>query len=94
VPASLPAVAALFRETAETETHWISALQETDLDREMTTQFIPGRTFSVAQGLMQVCLHTQGHRAQCAVKLRALGGKPPSMDFIGWVKERPNPDWA
>jgi len=52
------------------------------------TPFLPGSHFSVAQALTQVCLHSQGHRAQCATRLRLLGGTPPATDFILWVKDR------
>jgi len=94
VPESLQAVAILYRETHELETSWVSGLQNPDLDRLVVTSFIPDQSFSVAQGLMQVCLHSHGHRAQCAKKLRALGGTPPPTDFVVWLKERPAPDWS
>jgi uncharacterized damage-inducible protein DinB len=43
---------------------------------------------------MQICLHSQGHRAQCASKLRALGGVPPVLDYVLWIKtDRPAPAW-
>ena len=94
VPESLQAVATLYRETHELETQWVSGLKNPDLDRVVVTPFIRDRSFSVAQALMQVCLHSHGHRAQCAAKLRALGGNPPPTDFILWLKERPAPDWS
>jgi len=72
---------------------WISQIQEADLARKLETPFIPGCSFSVAEGMMQVCMHSQGHRSQCATRLRLLGGTPPAMDFILWLKERPKPDW-
>ena len=50
-------------------------------------------SFSVAQALMQVCLHSHGHRAQCSMRLRLLGGTPPAMDFVHWLGERPTVDW-
>ena len=40
-----------------------------------------------------VCMHSHGHRSQCATKLRALGGEPPRLDFILWLKDRPAPVW-
>ena len=43
--------------------------------------------------MMQVAMHSLGHRAQCATRLRALGGNPPNTDFILWLKERPAADW-
>jgi uncharacterized damage-inducible protein DinB len=43
--------------------------------------------------MMQVVMHSQGHRSQCATRLRQLGGTPPAMDFVLWLKERPEPEW-
>jgi uncharacterized damage-inducible protein DinB len=59
----------------------------------LETPFIPGRSFSVAQALTQVCFHSHGHRAQCSMRLRLLGGTPPAMDFLHWLGERPTADW-
>lgn len=93
LPESLEAVSVLYRETHAQEARWISQLQEDDLARTLETPFIPGLSCSVAQAMMQVCLHTQGHRAQCATLFRSLGGEPPTLDFILWLRERPSPDW-
>ncbi|HLJ47179.1 MAG TPA: DinB family protein [Bryobacteraceae bacterium] len=89
VPESLGVLAEAYRETHELESRWIGGLQAAELDRLVQTPFIPGRSLSLAQALMQVCLHSHGHRAQCAAKLRALEGDPPPMDFIVWLKDRP-----
>jgi len=59
-----------FRKTHDRELAWISGAQQSDLDRELETPFMPGRKFSLAQAVIQVCLHSQGHRAQCAGRLR------------------------
>jgi len=93
VPESLEAIAAQYRETHAQEMEWVSQVQEPELTRVVETPFIPGHTYSVAQALIQVCMHSHGHRAQCASRLRLLGGTPPNMDFILWLKERPSPDW-
>lgn len=93
VPESLVTVASQYRETHEQELEWIFRIQESDLDRRLETPFISGSTFSVAEAMMQVCLHSHGHRAQCATRLRLLGGTPPATDFVLWLKERPRPDW-
>jgi uncharacterized damage-inducible protein DinB len=93
VPESLGGVAALYRDTQVEEHEWIFRLQESDLSRTLETPFLPGRSFSVAEAQMQVCLHSQGHRAQCAVRLRLLGGVPRGTDYIFWLKDRPVPDW-
>jgi uncharacterized damage-inducible protein DinB len=93
VPESLQAFAILYRETHELEMQWLTDLQDSAMDRVVVTPFIPDRSFSVAQALMQVSLRSQGHRAQCAAKLRAFGGNPPPTDFIVWLKEGPAPNW-
>jgi len=43
--------------------------------------------FSVAQAVMQVCLASGTMRG--AIEGAALGGVPPSMDFVVQLKERP-----
>jgi uncharacterized damage-inducible protein DinB len=93
VPESLEAIAARYRETHTQELDWWSRFRESDLTRTLETRFIPGHQYSIAQAAMQVCMHSHGHRAQCATRLRLLGGTPPAMDFVLWLKERPAPDW-
>jgi|SRR5690242_175835 len=93
VPESLEAIAARYRETHTQELEWWSQLRESELARTLETRFIPGHQYSIAQAAMQVCMHSHGHRAQCATRLRLLGGTPPAMDFVLWLKERPAPDW-
>src|SRR5712671_474482 len=58
LPESLEAIAEQDRETHALELEWISSAQEPDLARMLETVFIPGRRFSVAQALTQVCLHS------------------------------------
>lgn len=94
MPDSFEAIAARYQETHLLESEWISQAREPDLARMVKTPFLPERSFSIAQAIMQVCMHTHGHRAQCATRLRLLGGTPPAMDFILWLKDRPAPDWS
>jgi uncharacterized damage-inducible protein DinB len=43
----------------------------------------------------QVVLHSQGHRAQNALRLRQLGGAAPLTDYIVWILAgRPTPLWT
>jgi uncharacterized damage-inducible protein DinB len=42
---------------------------------------------------MQVALHGQNHRGQSLTRLRELGGKPPTLDYIIWIKSRPGAAW-
>lgn len=93
IPESIAEMTALYAKTYVLELDWISRLQEPDLARTLETPFLPGSIFSIPEALLQVCMHSHGHRAQCASRLRLLGGTPPAMDFIGWLKERPEPEW-
>ncbi|MGD1090943.1 MAG: DinB family protein [Bryobacteraceae bacterium] len=93
-PDSIGDVAAQYKETHAQELEWISKLHEPDLDRRLETPFLPGRTFSVAQAVTQVCMHSHGHRAQCAAMLRQLGVTPPATDFIAWLAERREAEWS
>jgi len=90
---SLDALVRRFRETHDQEMAWLGAAAETQLSRTIESPLIPGGQCSAAQGLLQVCLHSHGHRAQCAKMLRRFGCTPPPTDFILWLVERPAPAW-
>jgi uncharacterized damage-inducible protein DinB len=90
IPESLDGISARYAETSALELDWMARLNESDLSQTVQTSFMPGQEFSVAQGIMQVCLHSHGHRAQSAIRLKALGGTAPAMDFILRLKDRPS----
>jgi len=79
--------------TLAAEAAWLATATEADLARVLVDPRIPGGSCSVGQAFMQVCLHSHGHRAQCAKLLRAHGAVPPMTDFILWVADRPEPQW-
>ena len=93
VPATLDEIITGYKETQELENVWLKELEESDLIRTVESPFLANRKVAVSEGLMQVCLHSQWHRAQCAMRFRMLGGEPPSLDYILWVKERRDPVW-
>ena len=80
--------------TQEQESTWLATATEADLARMLESPLIPGGKCSVAQALMQVCMHSHGHRAQCAKLFRRDGGVPPKTDFILWLASRPTAEWA
>jgi uncharacterized damage-inducible protein DinB len=84
---------ASFRATHERETTWLAGATDAALSRPLESALIPGGRCLVSDALLQVCLHSQGHRAQCAKMLRALGGTPPATDFILWRIDRRTPAW-
>lgn len=93
VPDGLDSVTILYRQTQRDELEWISSITGADLSRRVETHYLPGQSFAVPEALMQVCMHSQGHRSQCAARLRSLGGTPPTLDFLLWLKDRPAPAW-
>jgi uncharacterized damage-inducible protein DinB len=91
VPGNLAGIIERFRETEQLESDWLSKASEKDLERTLETRSSRlGIDASVKEALLQICMHTQGHRSQCAARLRALGGTPPGTDFILWIKEKNN----
>jgi uncharacterized damage-inducible protein DinB len=94
VPTTLAGVIDQFRETHGAELTWLDDLSERALERVVESSYFPGRRISVAEAMMQVCLHSHGHRAQAATRLRGLGGAPPVMDYVTWLADRPVADWG
>ena len=94
VPATLEEIIERFRATQMQELVWLDQLKASDLARVLESPYFPGRQVTVGEALTQVCLHSQGHRAQCATRLRTLGGEPPATDYILWLKDRPLPAWV
>lgn len=77
-----------YRRTHAEESAWLESATEADLQAIVENPQIPGGRCSVAHALIQVCLHSHGHRAQCAKLLRRHGSVPPRSDFILWLTER------
>ena len=91
---SFDALIQRYRSTQEQESTWLAAATEADLARVLESPLIPGGKCSVSQALTQVCMHSHGHRAQCARLFRRHGGVPPTTDFILWLARRPPAEWA
>jgi hypothetical protein len=92
-PASLDGLIIRYRSTQDQEAVWLANAVEEELMRPLRSPSIPGGKCSVSQALIQVCMHSHGHRAQCAKLLRRIGGVPPIMDFIHWLANRPAAVW-
>jgi|SRR4051812_1463450 len=92
-PDSLDPLIESYKETATLELAWLSRCDDAELNRQLVTAWLPGKSFTVSQAVMQICLHSHGHRSQSASRLRSLGATPPPTDYILWVRDRPSPDW-
>ena len=59
-----------YASTQSQEIEWLASATEDDLRGILEDPLIPHGKCSVSQAFMQVCLHSHGHRAQCAKLLR------------------------
>jgi uncharacterized damage-inducible protein DinB len=75
-----------FREAHAAEEAFIQPLTEADLARPFEMPFFK-TNFTLLEGMTQCILHSQNHRGQCLTRLRELGAKPPTLDYILWVKD-------
>jgi uncharacterized damage-inducible protein DinB len=82
---SFDALIQRYGSTQAQEAMWLDAATEADLARILEDALIPNGRCSVSHAFMQVCMHSHGHRAQCAKLLRRHGGVPPPTDFILWL---------
>jgi uncharacterized damage-inducible protein DinB len=49
---------------------------------------------TLGESALQVAMHSHYHRGQINARLRAVGGEPPTVDYITWVwLDRPAPVW-
>ena len=46
---------------------------------------MPPRAPTLAETILQVASHSTYHRGQVNLRLRALGGVPPLVDYIAWI---------
>jgi uncharacterized damage-inducible protein DinB len=90
---SFDALVQRFARTQAQESAWLDTAAAADLERSLKSPLIPNGECSIAQAFMQVCLHSHGHRAQCAKLLRRHAATPPSTDFILWLTTRPGAEW-
>jgi uncharacterized damage-inducible protein DinB len=91
---SLDVLVQRYAATHEQQSSWLSTATERDLARVVESPLIPGGRCSVAEAFIQVCLHSHGHRAQCAMLLRRHGAIPPPTDFILWLASRSPAEWG
>ena len=87
IPETLDELEQRFREAHADAESFASQMDAEALARTVEMPRLQMR-LQVRDALLQMAMHSQHHRAQCATRLRALGCAPPTVDFILWVKER------
>jgi uncharacterized damage-inducible protein DinB len=75
-----------FHEAHAANEDFVASLTEADLGRPFEMPFFKAN-FTLLEGMTQCVLHSQNHRGQCLTRLRELGAKPPTLDYILWVKD-------
>src|SRR4051812_26852234 len=68
-PETLDALIESYQQTEALEMEWLSRWDEGELNRQLVTPWLPGKVFTAAQAVMQIVLHSHGHRAQAALRL-------------------------
>jgi uncharacterized damage-inducible protein DinB len=63
VPTRLDDIAIRYKKTWSEEEAWFEQLQESGLIRTVESPYFPNRQLAVQEALIQVCLHSCGHRA-------------------------------
>jgi uncharacterized damage-inducible protein DinB len=89
IPSSMASLELLFRETHAEELAYIDTVDASALTPVVELAPLQGIRPTGGELMMQVVMHSQHHRGQVASRLRVLGGTPPTVDFILWLKDRP-----
>ena len=91
-PGSLEDIERLFQEAHADGKAYVTRLNEAELARTIEFPIMKEFQPPLQDALVQVVMHSEHHRAQCAQRLRALGGKPPITDYIAWVRTVRQPE--
>jgi uncharacterized damage-inducible protein DinB len=86
-PKNVPELEERFREAHTQAAALASRLDEAALERQVDLPPLKMQ-LPLRDAALQMVMHSQHHRGQCASRLRVLGGTPPAMDYILWVKEQ------
>jgi uncharacterized damage-inducible protein DinB len=88
---ALDDLASRFDALAEQRNSMLAQRSDADLRRVVHAEPIPDkrRSFMLGDVLLQLCTHGTHHRAQALNMLRHLGGTPPGLDYITYLRAQP-----
>ncbi len=89
-PATMAELEQRFAATHADSIAYAESMDEAEMARTIDFPPLgPMKAFQVSarDALTQLIMHSEHHRAQVAARLRALGGKPPTTDYILWVRD-------
>lgn len=89
VPDTQEKLAQRFQEAHADGAAYAARLNEAELARTIEFPIPSVKDFhpSVRDAFLHVAMHSEHHRAQVAMRLRALGGTPPMTDYIVWLRD-------
>jgi uncharacterized damage-inducible protein DinB len=87
VPGTMDEMERRFQEAHADGAAYAARLDGAELARPLEFPVMKEFHPPVRDALMQVVMHSEHHRAQVAMRLRALGGAPPVTDYIIWVRD-------
>ncbi len=91
---SLEAYGASLREYQGRVKEALERFDDEALRRVGKLSWFEGAEFTFAEMMLQMTMHSHHHRGQNMLRLRELGGEPPTLDLIVWVANgRPAPSW-
>lgn len=82
----LPELVGQFRDAHAASEAFVASLTEADVSRPFEMPYFKAN-FTLLEGMTHCVMHSQNHRGQCLTRLRELGAKPPTLDYILWVKD-------
>lgn len=86
-PRSIEQMQLQFQDVEQQRTAFIGQLDAAGADRIVhVSAGGPETCFRVTESLLQLCGHGTHHRAQLLNITRQLGGTPPGIDFITWLR--------
>lgn len=72
----------------------LTAMTPEQLEESIEVPWFKPLRITRRQALMQAAMHSHYHRGQNATRLREIGGVPPAVDFIVWLKDgQPSARW-
>lgn len=92
-PAAVATIADRIRRVYADRDGFLASATPADLAKHVVYRDSKGSLFSATLGdmMIQMCVHSTHHRAQCVNMIRRLGGAPPELDYIMWIR-RPATD--
>lgn len=75
-------------DTSAVRDQFLSSMDVGSTGRMVAYRDSKGSLFSatLAEMMIQMCMHSTHHRSQAVNMIRRLGGKPPELDFMMWVR--------